>query len=598
MLTDEQLAGKYIKYSPEITEEIFDKILERAKSIENTKPYDCFENTFEQFKLQKYFWFKDRGFWGDNMSSWEVDNNSQNCTEIQLSDIIDMPRKSLSKGELITGNAYTFMENNLPTDEELLEYAYKHYTEGKSFISSIDDKEMERKIIPFSSGSKITWHIHISIENMRYVRSKDGIYNRLNGCSNPAIYSDKTGWCKLSEKEEMNTYGLHVGDKLPEEVICKWSDEGLNYCGISEKWGKKISGFEGNRYIISFKELDGVVGFEVSGTANVYLRAEGFKEFKENFNKPKEVPKPDFVTRFKIGDKIRVLSRPSQYSSGKSEWNAKYPLDKVTYPYEFIVKGYDYEEGDDFISLFDGKYGWCYQESYKDLFEHVKENDFIVGKWYKFTADYLKKEMFAKYSNKQDVSGRFYHDEFIENGDYSKKHDWSTLSCNPILLEDLSEIQQFLPEGHPDKFIESNKTHSLSIGSKWMYRHEKVKILAIDTETPEVYLISREDNAGWVFKGCYRQEYYSPQLPNDAKVWWVKKEELTPIKQVDNHETWGHVDIDHNDLRQVFSWGRQGSVIVDNGTSQSYTFGIDPVKEYLKTPKESFKIKMFNVKKI
>ena len=55
MLTDEQLKGKYIKYIPEITEEIFNKILNRAKGIEKTKPYDSFKNDYDSFKNQRYF---------------------------------------------------------------------------------------------------------------------------------------------------------------------------------------------------------------------------------------------------------------------------------------------------------------------------------------------------------------------------------------------------------------------------------------------------------------------------------------------------------------------------------------------------------------
>ena len=40
--------------------------------------------------------------------------------------------------------------------------------------------------------------------------------------------------------------------------------------------------------IKGFKIKNGVVGFLVSGTLGIYLKAEGFKEFAENYNKLKE----------------------------------------------------------------------------------------------------------------------------------------------------------------------------------------------------------------------------------------------------------------------------------------------------------------------
>lgn len=90
MLKDEELIGKFIRYSPEISEEIFYKILERAKGIENTKPYDFEPNTYKSFEENTFFWFKcgKDVKWGDDEYSWGVDNNSQKCTEISYKDII------------------------------------------------------------------------------------------------------------------------------------------------------------------------------------------------------------------------------------------------------------------------------------------------------------------------------------------------------------------------------------------------------------------------------------------------------------------------------------------------------------------------------
>ena len=89
----------------------------------------------------------------------------------------------------------------------------------------------------------------------------------------------------------------------------------------------------------------------------------------------------------------------------------------------------------------------------------VKEDvKFEVGKWYKYSAEYINRKTYAKYSSNQRVGGRFYYDEIItENNGFKKGHNWSILTCNPVLLTDLSEIQQYLPENHPDKIKKRSK---------------------------------------------------------------------------------------------------------------------------------------------
>lgn len=105
-------------------------------------------------------------------------------------------------------------------------------------------------------------------------------------------------WCDLIrykyiptlQTSEICTYGLNVGDELDETIINAWDKKGLNYwAGSSDGWifGNSVP-YYGDRKIENFKVIDGVVGFLVSGTHNIYLRAEGFKEFAENYNKSKE----------------------------------------------------------------------------------------------------------------------------------------------------------------------------------------------------------------------------------------------------------------------------------------------------------------------
>ena len=95
----------------------------------------------------------------------------------------------------------------------------------------------------------------------------------------------------------------------------------------------------------------------------------------------------------------------------------------------------------------------------------MKENEFIKGKWYKYTGSHLRDTFYAKYSHIQDVCDIFYHYELIKNGIYKNKHDWSALCVNPILLENIEEIQQFLPENHPDLIVK--------IPEKWYIKSNK-----------------------------------------------------------------------------------------------------------------------------
>lgn len=142
-------------------------------------------------------------------------------------------------------------------------------------------------------------------------------------------------------------------------------------------------------------------------------------------------------------DKIINLF-PSNVSVDKSCWGS-------------IVNG----RNSDTISI--NGYGWSPKKHYEGknytiypasdfLEKQFKEQvQFEVGKWYKYTREDIIQPSYAKYSSKQSFSYRFYYDEFISVNGYKKGHNWSFLSVKPVLLTDLSEIQQYLPDGHSDK---------------------------------------------------------------------------------------------------------------------------------------------------
>jgi hypothetical protein len=91
------------------------------------------------------------------------------------------------------------------------------------------------------------------------------------------------------------------------------------------------------------------------------------------------------------------------------------------------------------------------------------KNKFEVGKWYKVNNEYTKFHSLGS-------EGVFYGVDHIYNDKYRKSiYDSPTYIFrkvdNPILLTDLSEIQQYLPDGHPDKFV--NKSETSPLPEKW-----------------------------------------------------------------------------------------------------------------------------------
>lgn len=102
---------------------------------------------------------------------------------------------------------------------------------------------------------------------------------------------------------------------------------------------------------------------------------------------------------------------------------------------------------------------WCNEFNHEPEFAKEDKSIFEVAKWYKVKWDSIPN--FFTYIKPTSVNG-----EFIDcKGDTSIWHNkkiysnatYSIITLhNPILITDLSEIQEFLPEGHPDKFTTKN----------------------------------------------------------------------------------------------------------------------------------------------
>jgi hypothetical protein len=151
----------------------------------------------------------------------------------------------------------------------------------------------------------------------------------------------------------------------------------------------------------------------------------------------------------------------------------------------------------------DGK--WAEIVSKPESVEKMEEPKFIVGKWYKRTTKptsntfvlYIKCFSINPIKDCEHITFGGKHNVILTQGRGYK--EWKA-------LEDLSEIQQYLPEGHPDKFPVSKELTSLP--EKWC--------IAV---TEESYFVLSEwrDAGGLGNVSGYCLSYYQ-----NSKGWWVE----------------------------------------------------------------------------
>ena len=257
-------------------------------------------------------------------------------------------------------------------------------------------------------------------------------------------------WAEIIPEElkqpEINTYGLSVGDVLTKDIIIAWVKHGENRQQKDEKngkWHKSTSSFIDNRTIESFKNINGVVGFLVSGTYEVYLRAEGFKEFAESFDKPK----------FEIGKwyKCEGYNYAIKYLK-KEVRNSKYAIvysDIITYDdrYESFPEGstgVGYVDEGTWYELTDlSEIQQYLPDGHPDKI--IKQPKYIVGKWYRLGAligkfRKLDGDRFCVF--KSGTPSDNY--KFPDGGHLSIKYQGT-----PVLITDMTEVYKLFPEENP-----------------------------------------------------------------------------------------------------------------------------------------------------
>lgn len=160
-----------------------------------------------------------------------------------------------------------------------------------------------------------------------------------------------------------------------------------------------------------------------------------------------------------INNELKEL--PEYWCIKSTEENKKILTDYFRRGYDVIVNYYHYVRNNNFQyynQKFDSTYTEISLEQFKKwvLKKEEVQLTFEIGKWHKFTKE---KGFYLKPLN-------FLNNEFIGNAigsnkNYYENHKWRSPNRGDyIIITDLSEIQQHLPEGHVDK-IETMNTSNL-----------------------------------------------------------------------------------------------------------------------------------------
>ena len=323
-------------------------------------------------------------------------------------------------------------------------------------------------------------------------------------------------WAEIVTEEpkqpEINTYGLKVGDTLKKDIIIAWAIHGENRQQNGEKdgkWHRSNGIFIDNRTIKSFKNIDGVVGFLVSDTSEVYLRAEGFKEFAEGFNKSKS------TFEFEVGKwyKYKGYDFTIKYLR-KEARNSRYA---VVYS-DFISNNKEYKscpEGRIGVGYTDEK-DWYELTDLSEIQQYLPDGhpdkikaqpEYIVGKWYRLGKWIGKFKELDGYKFRVFKSGTPFDNYKAPDGEYLSIDYQGT----PVLITDMTEVYRLFPEEKSnDNDFEVN---DWVVVEKWY--HAKIPF----PQTCQISRISPGDKASYVI--LLNKDHYG-----NNKSWNFKKGEF------------------------------------------------------------------------
>ena len=151
-----------------------------------------------------------------------------------------------------------------------------------------------------------------------------------------------------------------------------------------------------------------------------------------------------------------------------------------------------------------------YKPSTKEAFDLQEKPKYVIGKWYKigdWRAKFVKLEGY-----------KFWGDTFITPHDGYKSLNTNSYvdlrdHSKPELMTDLSEIQSFLPENHPDKIKLMENKNNLVVHCKTQEQFDFVNEKEQKKLPSNCWNISKENTGIWLSKngGFSRCEWYEEQ---------------------------------------------------------------------------------------
>ena len=311
------------------------------------------------------------------------------------------------------------------------------------------------------------WYLNINKETLSYINNyrKTHNYPIINDDSNLLLISYMT---RGGSYDDIDGNYVKDGIEISLSQFKKWvlkeeSKQDLSktvvHCTTQEEWDYLLDNIEQSFYIQKTKGMYGInkcLCLTLNGSCSIEYAKEqnytilSFSEWCTQFNHT-----PDFM---KVKEE-NLVGRCLKYI-GNSKNDPKYGD-------YFLIKSMD-NKG---LFRLRDKVEGCFWTphavlsntdksfelmpiGFEPFEEKVEENPkFIVGKWYFWTKHsnipkglkYIK----AKSLNDDDI---VYNERInVDNTFENSKHDNCTFDSELKLLTDLSEIQQYLPEGHPDK---------------------------------------------------------------------------------------------------------------------------------------------------
>ena len=189
--------------------------------------------------------------------------------------------------------------------------------------------------------------------------------------------------------------------------------------------------------------------------------------------------------------------------------------------------------------------------------QEVKESsiEFIPGKWYKFLNGSLK---FGKYEKIHNPGNRIKFSEVITStGIYDNKSTYTDLTSNIEPLEDLSEIQKYLPNEHPDKVKNFKPEVGKWYSFNWNYFGKDQIVIAKIKKVEEDY-----------FAVSWRSYLWLDKSYSDSDAYRFK--DISNIKELSIKEIQPYLPIGHPD--KITSDGfKKGEYIVITDKFYSWT---------------------------